>query len=393
MGICLEQTLIAGLFHETTSLYKENFIHHGTKISLKTFIPHYEKSLFPLDSKSLCFVTKTQRRKKSLKIQTAACNIHTVSKICEDFSFLNLSLDFLGQWQTALQSALKHLLNPSKKTLYFFEKTSQMYVLMADCHSIDFHTVIYLQNAYPVIDAALQGILKQLDSLDYDVFYIGNTIQYEKLLKEFFPKISKSEPLMNAKDYLLELGVALNAQNNHLNLLKKETKKPLFKRLLKKLTFFNLSFSLVLITVAFMFQIASNYKNCIDIKKIDPSFSSKFITKNTLLEKKQNLDTLSVFSKHIPQVPEAGELMAFFSSHPILNQIDPVSKKSASCLQMNYYLLDLQTLNVTLEIQFPQNNLENSFDQDLKQRKISFTKTKSAHLTTYEFLFKKGFIL
>jgi hypothetical protein len=67
---------------------------------------------------------------------------------------------------------------------------------MADCQSIDFHTVIYLQNAYPVIDAALQGILKQLDSLDYDVFYIGNTIQYEKLLKEFFLYTYGSQSLL-----------------------------------------------------------------------------------------------------------------------------------------------------------------------------------------------------
>lgn len=382
-------TIIAGLLPEINSLYKETKFEGDIKCSLKNAIKFYEKSLFPVDDKEAYYTTTVSKSKKSFLLGTTCALKECIDQYKIDLASYGLNIDYLGAWQKSFQFAVQRFFPSKDENIYLYEKDANLFVFIGSSTNILFSTIIPVS-----LESALEGAFKTIKSSYFKettkVICIGNLDANISLI---FTDVEQADLASEITESFLLFGCALAAAKNHANLIKTNNSSAInldsFK---KKLTLINLCLSGLLflgISCKYLFTNNSIRSELIALENKSPS---AFVTRTEIISKKLELASQGYLSRFLYELPEVSEILAFFSAHPVLNFTDSKTGKSASCQELDYEIIDTQTLKVKLACQFPSTDLKENFEKDLKLKKISFKSYKSAHLTIYDFVFKKGFV-
>jgi hypothetical protein len=393
LGFDDEDLLIASSICDHSCLYKETTFTKAPKTPIKKLLPLYEKSLFPLEETPAIFLSEVTKIQKTLLIQTNVVIKKSSDEVCQNLIDLGLKLDYLSSWQIAFHQSIIHCLGSPKRAIFFYKNDNSLFVLECEESHIYFSTILkILPLQKSSLESGIRSLKESSGNKNISVLFIGDDHHIEELLIHNFSDVSKPAISELEKRHFLEIGTALAASKNKYNFLKRSAKIASFHKLFKKLSLLNTAASLILFGLTSIALVVNNsdLKNHLKSKEI--SDSPLIISKNDIIQMTHDLEQLNSLGKYIPQLPSPGDLLAFFSSDPILQNLDSATQKSPFCQQLDYELIDLNTAKVKLICSFPNPQSKQEFEKNLKIKKIQYQTSKFGHLTHYEFIFKKGFV-
>lgn len=382
MGLNLQEYYLCYTICDSSVLCKESFLTKVPQNAIKKLIPFYESSLFPLDDKDTCLVTFYEKIKKSYHLCSHAIVKDTLNALLDELKSLSLLPDALFSWQKALEKSLSHLLDPQKESLIFYFYADVLYILHKKDGHIATSTSIKILPKNPSLSPILASLKQQLGTNPYDVFYIGDHEGLEKQLQSTFND-SLIMPKLNVKPHhLMHQGACLLAEKNKYNLLKNFSfnKMPPLSLMKKTLLKINLIASVsALLLSAFIFgkQLYQENKS-----SHDPHISIE--------QSLEAIDKLKVLHTIAIEAPSPLDIMAYLSTHPVLNKMENRSSLSTSFSSLKYELLSPQKAKVILSLTFPQESLKLEFEKHLTLKKIPFTCINRPHTTNYELEFTKN---
>lgn len=389
MGINLQEYYLAYVLTNNLSLYKESILSHVPANSIKKVIPFYESSLFPLDDKEAYITTSYEKEKKSFHLKSHAILKESLDGLISDLKNFSLAPDGLFSWQQALDLSLKPFFDIKKQQLIFYLYEDFLYILHKKEGYIATSTISKITEENSCLPPLILALKQRSEIGSTEVFFIGQSQNLQTQIQELFDKPLIVPNLKVKASHLLHFGACLLADKNQKNLVEKISHKstlPL-SSMKTRLRNINLMATAVALIITVFIWAAQIYEE----KKINHSFIHN--EKLTVDESLENIEKLKIFKAIAIEAPTPLEIMAFFSSHPILNKIDPSSSLSTSFSNFKYELLSPQKAKVTIGFSFPSQVLRLEFEKHLKIIKIPFTSHPTPHISTYELEFSKNTLL
>lgn len=387
LGIDIQKCFIIYTICDQTSLLKESKLDHIPQNSIKKLIKFYETSLFPINENDAFIITEFCKIKKSYFLSSHAFIKDAILSLEDNLKALQLNPDGIFSWQKALEKSVESQFSPGKNQIIFYIHENNLYVLARVNQQISLSSILKISTSHAHLTSALMSIKNQNMSDDCEVFYIGDNTSLETLIKSEFPNIAA--PLLQSRPaHLFQYGSALLANKNKHNLIYKLPIKKQWPKFQigKKIRTINYISSLLILTISGMIMGLKLYRE--HQYSLSP-VSGKRVSLHRSL---RDMETLNVFRQIALEAPTPLEIMAYFSSHPILNKTDKGSSLSTSFSYLKYQLLSLQKAKVTICFNFPSEAIRQEFEKHLKIHKISFTHTSTTHATIYDMEFSKHLI-
>lgn len=388
LGIDLKEHFIVYTLCDQLCLCKETTLNKVPQNSIKKLIPFYESSLFPLDDKQTHLVTSYERKKGSYHLTSHAILKEFLEDLLSDLELLTLNPDGLYSWQKALETSFFSFIKNKKEQLIFYQQDEILYVLHKNDGIISTSTLVKLTKSNSSLMPLVNALKNKISQSDCEVYFIGDHAHTHDEIKKEFKDLILSK-LSIKPSHLLHLGACMLADKNQHNLLKNI---PLKKGISTSLLFQRINkINLITSVLAFSLGLFMVTKQIYQEQKIKIELSPQ--SSLSLDQTLEEVDKLKLYKTIAKEAPSPLEIMAFFSSHPVLSKIHDLSSLSTSFTNFRYELMSCQKAKVTISLNFPSDLIRLDFEKDLKLKKIPFTFTSMAHTTTYEMEFSKYHIL
>jgi hypothetical protein len=382
LGIDLKDYYLSCVIVDPAILCKEAVLTNVPQNAIKKLIPFYESSLFPMDDKETFIITNYEKIKKSFHVSSFAILKQTLDLWLLELQNLSITIDTLLPWQKALEKSIEALFDQKKEQLIFYFNDDILYILHRKNGCLMTSTTMRYSSQISSFNHMISALKQNLSLEAYEAFLMGEHLDIEKTLTETFGHHLK-KPLLSVKpSHLILLGASFLAEKNKNNLLKnisftKSLPLDLLKNTLIKI-------NKVACTCALALSLFIFVKKLYEEKNQLSGFSTQTIDQSL-----ETFEKLKVYKTMAIEAPSPLDIMAYFSSHGILNKTDSSSTLSASFSNFRYELLSPQKAKVSLNLTFPQEALRCEFEKHLKLKKIPFTCINTPHSSTYDMEFSK----
>lgn len=391
MGLDLKKVILCTVAPHHATLHREKIFHNVPSTPIKKLLSFYQSTLFPFEEGQASYVSSAKKIKKTLFLKTTACVSEKVKNYESNFSHLGLYLDFMSCWQKALLASFLQIKSEVPQGTLFFQQDQMLYILDFDKTHINFSSALETTSSFETLKSALETLKKTLNR-EVIAYVINLEPHLEEKIKTFFKEVVSDVVLDRRANELLYIGAAIEAKKNTHNLcLSNASQKNNLTRILKSLSKINLLLAGIISFGALFSFITLNHNVKKQLDQQGISYESFFVSNGQLNQKIAAFSSLKSLETIVSQAPSMLDILAFFSAHPVLVEVEKQSGKNTSVMELDYKQVDLKTASVTLKCIFPDEKIKERFETDLKKRRLVYTAARQSHITEYKITFTKGF--